>query len=182
MRTDCGINCDIASYHLDEDVTNWSKFIEDGIKNAEYILLVCTKELNEKLTGQSHCRVEMTTSTGPYILSSTLNSLLETNTKTLPIILEEGSRKYIPTHLQSTTIYIIPFGALPSAKCIEQKGLLDMPEYKDLRSLTAKLLHQRQIEKPTVAQTPPNLTSKVFGVVARAQIDIPQIFEYSQIN
>ena len=177
----CGVNCDIASYHLDDDVTNWNEFIKEGIKKVEYILLVCTKELNEKLTGQSHCRVEMTTSTGPFILSSTLNSLLETNPRTLPIILEEDSRKYIPTHLQSTTIYIIPFDGLSTAEYIDKqaaKKLLDMPKYKGLRSLTAKLLRQREILKPTVAQIPPNLTSKIFCVVARAQIDIPQVFGY----
>ena len=94
-----GIDCDTTSYHLNKDVTNWNEFIKDRIEKAEYILLVCTKALNEKLTCQSHSRVEMTTSTGPHILSSTLNSLLETNPKTLPIVLEESSRNYIPRHL-----------------------------------------------------------------------------------
>ena len=138
----CGVNCDITSYHLDENVTNWNEFIKGCIEKAEYILLVCTKTLSEKLVGQSHSRVEMTTLTGPYILSSTLNSLIEANPRTLPIILEESNRKYIPTHLQSTTIYTISFGTLPAKQAVE---ILDMPKYKDLRSLVARLLtHKSQ--------------------------------------
>ena len=165
LRMHCGVNCDTTSYHLDKHVTNWNEYIKDRIEKAEYILLVCTRKLNEKLIGQSHSRVEMTKSTGPYILSSTLNSLIETNPKTLPIILEEGSRKYIPSHLQSTTIYTISFDALSTVEHIDKqaaKKLLDEPKYKDLRSLAAKLLRQLEIMKPVVAQTPPNLTSKAF--------------------
>ena len=145
LRFHYGVDCDITSYHLVKDVTNWNEFIKNCIEKAEYILLVCTKALNEKLTCQSHSRVEMTALTGPYILNSTLNSLLETNPKTLPIILEEGSRKYIPTHLQSTTIYTISFDTLPNADCINEqaaKKILDMAEYKDLKSLIARLLGQ----------------------------------------
>ena len=180
LRMHYGVYCDTPSYHLDDDVhvTNWNEYIKDCIEQAEYILLVCTKELKEKLVGQSHSRVEMTKSTGPYILSSTLNSLIETNPRTLPIILEEGSRKYIPTHLQSTTIYTISFDALSTAEYIDKlaaKKLLDEPKYKDLRSLVAKLLRQREIMKPVVAQTPPNLTSKLFCIVARAQMNISQL-------
>ena len=145
LHMHCGIDCDTTSYHLNKDVTNWNEFIKGRIEKAEYMLLVCTKELNEKLTCQSHSRVEMTALTGPYILNSTLNSLLETNPKTLPIILEEGSRKYIPTHLQSTTIYTIAFDTLPNADRINEqvaKKILDMAEYKDLKSLVARLLCQ----------------------------------------
>ena len=148
LRFHCGVDCDITSYHLNKDVTNWNEFIKDRIEKAEYILLVCTKALNEKLTCQSHSRVEMTTSTGPHILSSTLNSLLETNPKTLPIILEESSRKYIPRHLQSMTVYIISFDTLPNADCITEQTateILDNPKYKDLRSLVAKLLHSPEV-------------------------------------
>ena len=146
LRFHCGVDCDITSYHLAKDVTNWNEFIKDRIEKAEYMLLVCTKALNEKLTCQSHSRVEMTTLTGPHILSSTLNSLLETNPKTLPIILEESSRKYIPRHLQSMTVYIISFDTLADY-ITEQTAMeiLDNPKYKDLRSLVAKLLHLPEV-------------------------------------
>lgn len=168
MRIHCGVNCDTTSYHLDKDVTNWNEYIKDRIEDTEYILLVCTKELKEKLVGQSHSRVEMTKSIGPYILSSTLNSLLETKPKTLPIILEEGSRKYIPTHLQSTTIYNIEFNTLPTAEYIDKQEadrMLDIPKHKDLRSLVAKLLRQPEVTKPKVKPHPPDLTSKIFCAV-----------------
>lgn len=148
LRVHCGINCDITSYHLFEDVINWNEFIKGRIERAEYILLVCSKELNEKLTGQHHSRVEMTESIGPHILSSTLNSLLQTKQKTLPIILEESDIKYIPTHLQSTTIYIISFNTLPNAESIteqEAKEIMDMAEHKDFKSLVARLLCQNTI-------------------------------------
>ena len=148
LRFHCGVDCDVTSYHLDEDVTNWNEFIKDRIEKAEYILLVCTKALSEKLVGQCHSRVEMTTSTGPYILSSTLNSLLENNSKTLPIILKESNRKYIPTHLQSMTFYTISLGTIPNAECITKqavKEMLDMPKYNGLRSLVARLLHWPEV-------------------------------------
>ena len=146
LRFHYGVDCDITSYHLAKDVTNWNEFIKDRIEKAEYILLVCTKALNEKLTCQSHSRVEMTTLIGPHILSSTLNSLLETNPKTLPIILEESSKKYIPRHLQSMTVYTISFGTLADY-ITEQTAMeiLDNPKYKHLRSLVAKLLHSPEV-------------------------------------
>ena len=146
LHMHCGIDCDTTSYHLNKDVTNWNEFIKGRIEKAEYMLLVCTKELNEKLTCQSHSRVEMTALTGPYILNSTLNSLLETNPKTLPIILEESSKKYIPRHLQSMTVYTISFGTLADY-ITEQTAIeiLDNPKYKDLRSLVAKLFHSPEV-------------------------------------
>lgn len=164
LRCGCGVNCDITSYHLNEDVTNWNDSITDHIKKAEYILLVCTKELNEKLTGQSHSRVEMTESDGPYILSSTLNYLLENNRKVLPIITEEGSRKYIPKHLQSTTFYTISLDVLCSAISANQdaKKILNDSKYKNFKSLVAMLTDQPKVEKPKVAHKSPNLTSKIF--------------------
>ena len=163
----CGVNCDISSYHLDKDVTNWNEFITDHIKKAEYILLVCTKELNKKLTGQSHSRVEMTKSTGPHILSSALNSLLENNPRALPIITEGGNRNYIPTLLQSTTVYTISLDALSSAITANQEAekILNDFKYKDFRSLVAKLIDQPEVEKPRVAQHQPNLTSKIFCII-----------------
>jgi len=167
LRKCCGIKCDIPSYHLNEQVTNWSEYIEKCINNSEYILLVCTKELKESLAGQSHNRVEMTRTTGPYILSSTLKSLLETKPKTLPVILEEGSRKYIPAFLRSTTIYTISFNSLPDAESTDEQAtedILNDLQYKDLRSLVAKLSGQQEIEKPEVAPHPPNLTSKTLFV------------------
>ena len=160
----CGVKCDIASYYLDENVNDWNDFIAECITRTEYILLVCTKKLNEKLTGQSHSRVEMAKSDGPYILSSTLKSLLENSQGTLPIILEKGNRNYIPMFLQSTTIYTISLDALSSAISASQepKEILNDSKYKDLRSLVARLTGQSEVEKPEVAQQPPNLTSKLF--------------------
>ena len=154
LRCGCGVNCDITSYHLDENVTNWNDFITNHIRKAEYILLVCTKELNEKLIGQSHSRVEMTESDGPYILSSTLNYLLENNPRVLPIITTEGSRNYIPTLLQSTTFYTISLDVLSSAISANQeaKKILNDPKFKNVKSLVAKLTDQPEIEKPKVAQ------------------------------
>ena len=129
---------------------------------------MCTKELKELMDGQSHNRVEMTRSTGPYILSSTLKSLLETKPKTLPVILEEDSREYIPSFLQSMTIYNISFNSLPDAQYTDEQDAKDVldnnPQYKDLRSLVAKLSGQQEVEKPKVAPHPPNLTSKILFV------------------
>lgn len=158
------MDCDIASYHLKKPIANWSKFIEGRIEDAEYILLVCTKELKEQLAGQSHNRVEMTNSTGPHILSSTLNVLLEYNPRTLPIILEEDSKNYIPMHLRSGTIYAIAFDSLPNADFMDKRAVMNIlhsPEHKDLRSLVTRLLNQQEILKPPVASKPPDLTSKI---------------------
>lgn len=163
-----GITCDIPAYHLQEDIINWSNFIEKQIKCAEYILLVCTKELNYLLRSQSHCEVRMTQLNGPHILNSTLNSLLKTKF-TLPIILELGSKKYVPTNLQETKIYTVSFDGLPDFKDNDQdsvKGMLDtMPQYTDLRSLVAKLLDQQEYKQPKVAPHPPDFTSKIFCTV-----------------
>ena len=167
LRFHCSVDCDVVSYYLNKNIINWDKHIEQCIAGAEYILLVCTKELDERLNGQCHNRVEMTRSSGPHILSTTLNSLLVTS-KTLPIILEEHSKKYVPTSYKSTTIYTISFGSLPIAANTtkqEAKKILDMPEHKDLRSLVAKLLGQPEVVKPPVASNPPNLTSKICLIV-----------------
>ena len=168
LRARCGVDCDIASYHLDEDVTDWNDYIVKCIKDAQYILLVCTKELQEQLADhQHHNRVEMTNSDGPCILSTALNFLLRGKPKTLPIILEEGSRKYIPTYLQSTTIYTIPFDYFTDAASIGQQapeGVLEDPKYKDLRRLVSRLCGQSENLKPSVASQPPNLTSKIIGL------------------
>ena len=168
LRCHCAVDCDVASYHLDKDITNWDKHIEQCITTrAEYILLVCTKKLDEKLNGQCHSRVEMTRSSGPHILSTTLNSLLVT-LKTLPIVLDEHSKEYVPTSYKATTIYTISFGSLPTAATItkqDAKKILDMPEHKGLRSLVAKLLGQQEVVKPPVALQPPILTSKICLIV-----------------
>lgn len=106
----------------------------------------------------------MTYSIGPSILSNTLY-LLSTDKHTVPIILEEGDRKYVPRHLDQTSIYVVSFASLPDAESIDDHEvvrLLDNPQYKSLRSLVARLLGQNEIEKPIVAPHPPNLTSKVF--------------------
>ena len=167
LRFHCSVDCDVASYHLNKDITNWDRHIEECITHAEYILLVCTKQLDERLTGQHHNRVEMTRSSGPHILSTTLNSLLVTS-KTLPIILDENSKMYIPTSYKATTIYTIFLGSLPiAANTTEQdtKRILDMPEYQDLRSLVTKLLGRKEVVKPPVAPKPPDLTSKICFIV-----------------
>ena len=158
----CGVNCDIPSYHLNEDVKDWDDFIAKCIEKAEYILLVCTKELNEKLTGQSHNKVEMINAGGPYIFSSTLKSLLAKSKKTLPVILEEGNKKYIPHLLQSTTIYTISLGALSDAISANQKAkkILNDSKFQNFKSLFARLTGQELVPKPEVAQSPPKLSSK----------------------
>ena len=165
LRARCGVDCDVASYHLDKNVTDWNNYIVERINNAEYILLVCTKELQEQLADhRHHKKVEMTKSSGPFILSTAFNSLLEGKPKTLPIILEEGSRKYIPTLLQSTTIYTIPFDSFTSIDQQAAEGMLEDPNYKDLKSLVFKLCGQPEKVKPPVASQPPNLTSRIIGL------------------
>ena len=114
LRCHCAVNCDVALYHLDKDITNWDKHIKQCITRAEYILLVYTKELDERLNGHHLNRIEMTRLRGPHILSTTLNSLL-VSSKTLPIVLDEHSKEYVPTSYKATTIYTISFGSFPIA-------------------------------------------------------------------
>ena len=164
LRTHCSVDCDVASYHLHEDITNWNVYIQQCIKCTECVLLVCTEELLERLNGQFHERIEMTRLSGPYILSTALQSLLETTSKILPVILDKQSKKYIPVYLQSTTNYTISFGSLPNAASIAKQDaekILDMPKYKDFRSLVIKLLGQKEVIKPPVASEPPILTGKI---------------------
>ena len=109
LRT-CSIDCDVASYYLHKDITNWNVCIQQCIKYTKCILLVCTKELLERLNGQFQERIEMTRSSGPYILSTALQCLLETKPKILPIIVDKQSMEYIPAYLRSIRF---PLGLFP---------------------------------------------------------------------
>ena len=160
----CAIDCDVASYYLHKDIANWNVCIQQCIKCTEYILLVCTKELLERLNGQSRERIEMTRSSGPYILSTALQCLLETKSKILPIILDEQSKKYIPAYLQSKTNYTISFGSLPDAASITKQDVEKILEQKDFKSLVVKLLGQKEVIKPPVASEPPIFKGEIILV------------------
>ena len=154
-----GINCDMDQYHANDNITNWNVWCERQIKEAGYILLVCSPQLRNKLDSHFVSRVDMKSG---FINSSTLRPLLdegESSNRVIPIVPHiYKPQDCILSSLSTRSRYVVPFDALINYQTVEK--VLDIPDFNEFVSLVARLTGQNLVPKPPVAPKPPILTSK----------------------
>ncbi|GHV90057.1 tetratricopeptide repeat protein [Spirochaetia bacterium] len=133
-----GIDANIDQYEEDPP-EGWSRWMEDQIRTAEYILVVCTKEYADKAS--------LRTSTGlgvkweSSIIYNLLYEIGTVTTKFIPVIFNDANIDFILTPLRGKTIYNV---SSPKQKEALQKRLLGIknnvkPPLGTIKSMVAKI-------------------------------------------
>ena len=156
----CGIDCDIDLYHTNDNILDWSSWVENNLKHyiasqCSFIIMVCSPTMFSTLEERNDsARIEMAAA---YIDRLTLRHYLQQNAqKFLPLCIDDPSANCIPSNLSGKTCYHFPYSKLLSEipESTAHK-VLDHPDFTSLRSLVATLTGQREI--PTPIPGPGNL-------------------------
>jgi len=147
----CGIECTIDHYHANDNVSNWSFWVENQIKYCVaskngYILLVCSEAMYRLLeeTSDNSC-IQMKHA---HIDRLTLKTILGKNTlKFLPIVIDEYEKKFVPLCLQGKTTFLFPQELKNNVESVHQ-SMLDLPGFSSLRCLVATVSGQQEIPRP----------------------------------
>lgn len=99
-----GIDTNLDQY-IESPIEGWPRWMENSIREADYIIIVCTQEYLNRLMG----KVAQGTGRGVKWESNIIYQYLynnETlNERFVPIILEDSDKNFIPVPLQSATYY-----------------------------------------------------------------------------
>lgn len=103
LRSD-GIDCNLDQYEVSPP-EGWPRWMERQIQEAGFVLMICTETYKrrvegEEIPGQGHgVRWE------GNLIHQHLYNAGTLNTKFIPVLLESGEFKHIPTPLQGSTFY-----------------------------------------------------------------------------
>jgi len=150
----CGIDCTIDHYHANENIPNWSFWVQSQIEfflaaKDGYILLICSEKMFELLNYTTdNIRIKMVHA---HIDQLTLKIFLEGYTvKFLPVVIDEYQKNVIPLCLQGTTTFVFPYTHLINdTNDTDHQSILELPEFLSVRNLVATLSKQQEIPRPT---------------------------------
>ena len=151
----CGIVCDIDLYHTNDNILDWSSWVENKLKlhiasQCSFIIMVCSPTMFSTLEERNDsARVEMAAA---YINRLTLRYYLQQSAQNfLPLYINDPSANFIPPNLSGKTCYHFPYNKLlseiPESTAHE---VLDHPDFTSLRSLVATLTGQQEIPTPRI--------------------------------
>jgi TIR domain len=102
-----GIDCTIDQ-HIDVPLQGWPAWMLEQIRDSDYVLIIVTKQYNEKLTkGRVEGFGKGAVWEGGIILNNIYQDYGE-NKKFLPLLLDEESNQYMPDFLQPYTYFLMP--------------------------------------------------------------------------
>ena len=150
----CGIACDSDLYHTNDNILDWSSWVENNLKHhiashCSFIIMVCSPTMYSTLEERNdNARIEMAVA---HINRLTLRHYLQQSAqKFLPLCINDPSANYIPPNLSGKTRYDFPYNKLLSEipQGTTAHEVLDYPDFTSLRSLVATLTGQREIPTP----------------------------------
>ena len=156
LLNDCGINCDIDLYHINDNIPDWSFWVGKSVEyciasERSHVILVCSPTMITTLEERSdNARVEMV---GGYIDRLALRHYLEEGAqKFVPLFINDDSLTgCVPASLSGKTCYNFPCDKLTEMpENTTAKQILDHPDFASLRSLVATLTKQQEIPSPVV--------------------------------
>lgn len=106
LRTD-GLDCLIDQYVNGFPPEGWSRWMENQIEAADFVLLVCTETYLRRYRGQETDSGKGVTFEG-VVISQSLYDAYYRNTKFVPILPEGGDFGHVPLLLKPYTIYTLP--------------------------------------------------------------------------
>ena len=149
----CGISCDIDLYHTNDNILDWSSWVESNLKQCTLIILVCSPTMYSVLVERKdNPRVEMVAA---YIGRLALRHYLEKEVqKFLPLCINDSPANCIPPNLSGKICYHFPYNKLLSQipEGATAHEVLDYPDFASLRSLVATLTGQQETPAPSIGQ------------------------------
>lgn len=156
LLNDCGINCDIDLYHINDNIPDWSFWVGKNLQYCiasehSHVILVCSPTMIATLEERSdNARVQMVAG---YIDRLALRHYLEEGAhKFVPLFINDDSLPgCVPPSLSGKTCYNFPYDKLTEIPDnATAKQILDHPDFASLRSLVATLTKQQEILSPAV--------------------------------
>lgn len=101
-----GIDCILDQYEESPE-EGWPRWMENNIRSAEFVIMICTKIYNNRIMGlEEEGKGHGVIWEGNLIYQSIYNSGTKNN-KFIPVLFEDGKKDYIPTPLQGSTFYSV---------------------------------------------------------------------------
>ena len=149
----CGINCDIDLYHMNENIPDWSFWVGKSLEyhiasQYSYVILVCSPIMISTLEERNdNARLQMVAG---YIDRLTLRYYLQQGAhRVLPLFINNPAVDYVPPSLSNKTRYYFPYDKLNELpENVSTQAVLNHPDFASLRSLVATLTEQQEIPPP----------------------------------
>jgi len=127
-----GVDCGLDQYE-EAPANGWARWMLDSIKNADYVIVVCTKPYKARSEQQEEKGKGKGAKWEGMSITSDIYENDSINTKYIPIVLNKSDKLYIPDFLISTTHY-------------------DLSEKDGFENLYRRLTNQKKISKPKVGE------------------------------
>jgi TIR domain len=103
LRTE-GIDCILDQYE-ESPSEGWPRWMEKNIRIADFVLLVCTQTYYNRVMGLEEEGVGLGVKWEGHLIYQHLYNAGTINNKFIPVIFSDGSNSFVPTPIQSATIY-----------------------------------------------------------------------------
>ena len=107
LRQDDGFDCLIDQYITGFPPEGWQRWMQNQIKAADFVLIVCTETYLRRYDGDETVGGKGVTFEG-VVISQTLYDAYYHNTKFVPILPEGGDFEHVPLPLKQYSTYTLP--------------------------------------------------------------------------
>jgi hypothetical protein len=101
-----GVDCWIDQY-LRSPSEGWPRWCENQIKEASFVLVVCTETYLRRFEGKEHPRMGKGVTFEGYVITQELYDSQGRNDKFIPVVVSATDRESIPTLIRGSTSYNI---------------------------------------------------------------------------
>lgn len=133
LRAD-GLNCQIDQYINGFPAEGWQRWMEMQVEQADFVLLVCTKQYLHRYRGQAPDGGRGVNFEG-LVISQTLYDHYYRNTKFIPVIPEVGSLEHVPLPLKGYSTYALPRDYMDVYRVLTAQHATPAPEIGEERML-----------------------------------------------
>jgi len=131
-----GIDCALDQYE-DSPAEGWPKWMDRGVKNSDYVLVVCTETYYNRVMGDDEKGMGIKWES--TLIYQQLYNAGANNKKFIPIIFADGEFKHIPEPLQGATFYNVDDKEAYDKLYWRLRGVkTEKPELGKLRELPEK--------------------------------------------
>lgn len=99
-----GVDCSMDQYVVSPP-EGWPKWMDQQIRKADYILVVCTEAYNRRASGQEIDGKGLGAKWESYLTYQSIYDNNSLNSKFIPILITKDDKKYIPSPLAGATYY-----------------------------------------------------------------------------
>ena len=162
----CGFNC-MVDHYVGEHPPNWNLWTEQKIRESQYVLLVYTPTLAERMKSPQDHTLNM--AKGKYYANMIVN--LVHPPKFIPVYLNNyvpsipANHDWLPSQIRMTTVYHLNIAQLGQAIQVPDgtpehvfraklQAALHEPRFREVANLVYHLLKESDIVPPVPAQNP----------------------------